>query len=572
MSLKITLYKDCILTRDYKEAFNMRNASNIDTYLATLTKLDIYSGDDVYFTNSGTISVENTGLTAFTSDIYNYMVFESGASKRYCFIKNITLVNETAIIEYEEDIWSNYSGSLKLRYGTIQYAKRIEGIINPSPEKFLPKEYDGNQPLTLSTFSGLSSKYCYVIADISIYKIVSTNPPEFSTRISYSCLIGNTIQRLDSQDNPIGSPVSSYKWRVDNDTLRILSNIKIASSTQVVWPNIAGTTIPSSDTSWRYELMNIKLIPAGLGEDWFKSYTDTGLQKLFNTFGSWSGRYFETGLDYASVHPDVYILSYLGGDKYLNVAGLEGNLILTKSIIKAMTDFTVKGFINYSRAIPFTVNGLDMTVDFMFTCNAYCSSILLNINNEIIDVSNDFTLQLPLSVQSADITQQQAISRSLSDMQMAMGQVQTVYNGGMDVAKNIGTLNSIGFLNSWVGTGMNMTMQSINREALNAKQFATNKAISIQQKAVENCLIPYGFYLAKITPNNSADITNFINKFGYRYNDLYVVDSNVFDTTAYDQYVQFSSVAIYGSFSNDIADKLKQILLNGIYLFATSTV
>ena len=58
----------------------MRISANIDTYLATLTKLNIYTGDEVYYTNNGSISIENSGLTAFNANLYNYMVFSSTAS------------------------------------------------------------------------------------------------------------------------------------------------------------------------------------------------------------------------------------------------------------------------------------------------------------------------------------------------------------------------------------------------------------------------------------------------------------------------------------------------------------
>ena len=331
MSLKITLYKDCILTRDYKEAFNMRSASNIDTYLATLTKLDIYSGDDVYFTNSGTISIENTGLTAFTSDIYNYMVFESSSSKRYCFIKNITLVNETAIIEYEEDLWSNYSGSLKLRYGTIQYAKRIEGIINPSPEKFLPKEYESNKPLKMEiidTSEVLKKHYGYIIADVGVYEL--TGQGEFSNRLSYCCLLGYDDWEIDNEGTPIGSPTTHYDWRIDDDTIRILTQVKAHSSDTSVDVNI-GTEIANN---WRYEIMSYKAIPYDVGYAMFGN-VQSSLLRLFTTYPlGFQGRYISNSLARRSHRPVFYILSNIGGDIFNGApTGLDGTLGMNPTLL-----------------------------------------------------------------------------------------------------------------------------------------------------------------------------------------------------------------------------------------------
>ena len=97
MSLSITLYQGCKLTNKYHEVF--RSKTSLDTYLSGLTYLQVYNGDEIYYTNSGTISIDNTNLTTFTADKYNYMVFnESTGTKRYCFINSIQLVYSVAIV------------------------------------------------------------------------------------------------------------------------------------------------------------------------------------------------------------------------------------------------------------------------------------------------------------------------------------------------------------------------------------------------------------------------------------------------------------------------------------------
>lgn len=580
MSLVITLYQKCILTAEYKESFNMRIPANIETYLATLDKLQVYSGDDIYFTNNGTISIENAGLTTFTSSSYNYMKFSSTyngvAYNRYCFVKNITLVNEIAVIEYEEDVWTNYSGSMRLRFGNLVQAKKFNTGITPVvyPPRYLPKDYESNLPVKMVSMATIPDHTrCYIIADVSVYKLVAGGGSSF--RYTFSCLLGNTFQKKDPlDDSDIGVPTSSYKWYIDNDTLKLITRSKINESNSVCWPNLGTETIPTSDINWRYEILSVKLIPETLGNKLFSSLlTGSGLHKLFNgaDMGSLVSRYFAFNDDYGSLAIDTYIISYCGGDEYLNYNGLEGRTILSTSYT-AGADYKIKGLINYSRFISFEQNGRDLELTYLFTCNGYSSSLLLNINNEIIDVSSDFVLPLPLSTQNADITQQQAISRSLADMNAAMGQVQTAWNGGMNALKNIGMLNSVGFLDTWVSTGANLTMGAINREPINAAKYATNKGVSITQRAVENCGLDYGFDLAVIDPQNENEVNAYLNKFGYKYNNVYATDSNVFDTDTTDQFVQFSQVAIYGEFSNDIASQLKQILLNGIYIFGSATV
>ena len=59
MSTTITLYQGCRLGNKYEEVFNGRQT--LDDYLATLTSKVVYSSteDDLYFTNNGSISIDN---------------------------------------------------------------------------------------------------------------------------------------------------------------------------------------------------------------------------------------------------------------------------------------------------------------------------------------------------------------------------------------------------------------------------------------------------------------------------------------------------------------------------------
>ena len=55
--MKITIYKNCKLTNKYDEVF--KSTSLLNTYLSGLSYLQVYNGDEIYFTNSGTISIDN---------------------------------------------------------------------------------------------------------------------------------------------------------------------------------------------------------------------------------------------------------------------------------------------------------------------------------------------------------------------------------------------------------------------------------------------------------------------------------------------------------------------------------
>ena len=95
MSLSITLYQNCKLTNRYSQVFKDRTTMN--TYLSALTYSQVYSGDDIYYTNSGTISIDNSSLLGNGGDKYNYMKFthatEGGTTtERFAFVNNIYFV------------------------------------------------------------------------------------------------------------------------------------------------------------------------------------------------------------------------------------------------------------------------------------------------------------------------------------------------------------------------------------------------------------------------------------------------------------------------------------------------
>lgn len=578
MSLSITLYQKCLLTNEYREGFNMRIPANIDTYLATLTKLNIYTGDDVYYTNNGTISIENSGLTAFNANLYNYMVFSSTVSgvtsKRYCFIKSITLVNEVAVVEYEEDIWTNYSSSMVLRYGFLTQAKRttLSGY-----ETFLPKEYNTNQPLTLSTVSGGTSNKCYVVLDVNFFNLnqdgIGTN------RVFYSILLGNRKVPVDSSQQEIGTPQYSYVWDCDNDLMRMLCQMKAYTGTAPIGHTFyyGDVTVPYDPANpYYFEITRALIIPYDVGYGLFNTaLLSTNLLRktmddyfIFNSIGYLLA-------DNASVltktTPIMYTLSILGGDLYNSKLGLEGNAPYTYSTT-ITNDYTIVGFQNNSRFISLKPNGQSINIEWRFVCGISGSSLLLNVNDDISDITNDFEFNIPLNVQTADITQQAQISRNLSEMANSYNQLGTIWSGITGSSAAIKQDNTTGFIGSYFGAMAKQEMNLINREAITARKSVTNKAVSSNDMSFFNASIPYGLYIAQITPCNSDDVTAFINRFGYAYDNVLVRDSDIFDSTAQDNYVRFADCIIYGGFSDEIATTLKDILKNGIYLFGTATV
>ena len=555
----------------------MRISANIDTYLATLDKLNIYTGDEVYYTNNGSISIENSGLTSFNANLYNYMVFSSTysgvTSKRYCFIKSITLVNEVAVVEYEEDIWSNYSSSMVLRYGFLTHAKRtsLSGY-----ETFLPKEYNTNQPLTLSTITGGTSKKCYVVLDVNFYNL---NQDGLGTnRVFYSILLGNRMVEVNSAQQEIGTPTYSYVWNCDDDLMRMLCQMKAFTGT-----NPIAHTFYYGDTNVQYdpqnpyyfEITRALIIPYDVGYGLFNTtlLSTNQLRKTMDDYFIFNniGHNIVDNSTLTKTTPIMYTLSILGGDLYNSKLGLEGNNPYTYST-SINNDYAIVGLQNNSRFISIKPNGQSINIQWRFVCGLTGSSLLLNVNDELNDVTNDFEFNIPLNVQTADITQQAQISRNLSEMANSYNQLGTIWSGITGSAGAIKQDNTTGFIGSYFGTMAKQEMNLINREAITSRKSVSNKAISSNDMSFFNASIPYGLYIAQITPCNNDDVSAYIGRFGYAYDNVLVRDNDVFDTLAQDNYVRFADCVIYGGFSDEIATTLKDILKNGIYLFGTATV
>lgn len=581
MSLTIRLYKNVILTNEYKEGFNMRIGTSLDTYLSTKQYLQVYSGDDIYFTNNGSISIDNSGLTSFTANQYNYMAFFSSVGgvtvTRYCFVKSITLVNEVAVIEYEEDIWSNYSSSINLRYGYLTQAKRINNLT--TEEKFLAKAYNTNQPETLSTVTGGTSKKCYVVLDVSFYNTVQDGLA--SNRLFYSILLGNRTVEIDenTQQEVAGTEKFNYEWNCDDDLARFLCQIKVRSSVDAIAHAIHyGNTDIAYDGSnpYYFEVTRVTLIPYDVGYGLFytRFFENNELRKTLDNYFPFTHtgyRLADNPFVLTKTTPIMYTLSVLGGDEYNSWLGMEGNLPQTYSF-KLSNDYTIKGLQNNSRFIALNPNGKDIYIEYRFVCSLNGSALLMNVNDEIIDITQDFIFNIPLNVQTADVTQQASIARNLSEINNGFNQIGNIWSGITGSANAIKQDSSMGFMGSFYGAMLKDEALKASQEAIAARKSVSNKAVSNFDMSFYNASIPYGYYIAKVNASNSADVTRYTNKFGYAYDNILVAHSDVFDALSQDNYLKFSNLVIYGNFSNDIMQRLKSILMNGIYLFSSSTV
>lgn len=601
MSLTITLYAGCKLTSKYNQVFKDRNT--MATYLATVSHLDVYTGDDIYFTNSGTISIDNGSLLGHNGDKYNYMQFTTTTAggiitKRFAFVNNITIVNEVAVIEYSEDIWHTYaikdsSHQIKLFNSLLQQAKSLNGGTGyeytatqiANLPKMLPVQPEGqnNPSFKGFTVSDPAQEQCYILITASVFKLTAQG--EVNERYVSNYLLSYQ-QSITGGYTPAASG-KNYIWNLtDTQTLELLSIIQAKSS---------DTTVSyKTQPNYHYEIIDVKIIPENLGTVWFDDYLtedsnhDAGLHDDFS-LTELMYDLDNTGLAYHMFDTKIAFNNIVIASEYKYISGsalrYTYNGISQNTVLSCTKTYSAdKEYIalaNLSRVIPITFNGLSKTAVFELSVNLYNNSIRLLFDNTIIDVSQDFTLQIPISAQSSDITQQQKIALRTGNSVAMIGMVGQAIQTGVSMGSSfIGGLKGISAANTIQGTelaagqaGLNiggsaasgilgLISSGIQLDARNRAQFVANKIISVNDTTIMNCVLG-GLRELKMNYLNDTLLDSIINAYGYIYSLLV----NSFDTVySANNYIKFTQANVYGDFSQEIAKGLESILENGVIL------
>lgn len=613
MSLTITLYKNCKLTKEYKEVY--RDLSSFSTYLFALTYLEVYSGDDIYYTNSGTISIDNSGLTVHTADTYNYMVFREGTISnpkyRFCFVDSITIVNEVAVISYTEDIWHNYaigSGStpnFNINNSMLRQSKRLESFtgcpytqtqLNELPKR-LPVELEGQNAPTFSITEDYPlTTECYVMATISLFLL--TQDGDFSDREINSYLLGYK-RNVSGANTPLHT-ASKKLWTINNDMLNTLAEFCAYSSTETVakYPSVPSDPDYNDKKIWHYEVVDIKLIPKAIGDFWFDDILGPdadhihGLRPDATLYNSNPSNYIRT-LDWDTPTPptlpqilefptDIIMYNLSLNPKYATARTIgdyddvQYQYNGFEADARPQYTFTVsntKEYIaigNLSRVIPITYTGLEKEAVLELSINQYGNRITLYFNNTLTDVSQDFSLDIPIKPQSADTTQQQKIARETANLVGTLGLVGNTINIGTKFTSSVNRYNSgdgdYGDLMS-AGAGLiTGTMSNIasgyQLNARNSLAYLSNKVVGTQNIAVLNCILG-GIRELQCNYENYDLVSQMINKYGYIY-QFVVDDYRYFFFT--NNFVKFEQANVYGNFTQDIARQIETIFENGVII------
>lgn len=535
----IKLYKNCILTDAYSEVFDVyhkdaNNKTALDRYLATLEQKTIAT-PHTYVTNSGKISFDliDENDTEFYEFNYMSITDEVNNFTRFCFIDAITVVNGIAVVSYVEDVWSNYAPSLQMRKSLLTRSRIIDYGSYKIPFYSLGMEYQGNNELKITPLFENTSKKFNLIMQTQVYKL--SEQGELSQRD-----ILETYVAIKNADDTYRSSFSSF------EALYLAKTLTVKSSK---------TQLTSGEY---YEVYNILILPESL-----HILQESDVTLSYNVFDN------------------VYIIALVE-----NVVSMENiNYTATKTLPCNYKQFKVGTLLN---AYDLVQNGTDITVKIGYYATNTDFNIYLNFQNQIYEITKDFMLDLPISVQTADVTQQQATAREVANLNaklgIARGAMQIV-GGVADVAlgatqANISSswgkqLKGAGQITSGlmdVGSGtMNIISQKKQLDIANRALYVSNKGVEVSSNTVS--IAVYGIIVYEIQPDNEVEVQANIDNCGYVCNEI--VD-NLFSTittgtTNKWNVMQFDYVNIYGKFTQRIADVLRDILNAGFKIWYDET-
>lgn len=535
----IKLYKNCILTDAYSEVFDVyhkdaNNKTALDRYLATLEQKTITT-PHTYVTNSGKISFDliDENDTEFYEFNYMSITDEVNNFTRFCFIDAITVVNGIAVVSYIEDIWSNYAPSLQMRKSLLTRSRIIDYGSYKIPFYSLGMEYQGNNELKITQlFENTTNKF-NLIMQTQVYKL--SEQGELSQRDIIESYVA-----LKQTDNTYRSSFSSF------EALYLAKALTVKSSK---------TQLASGEY---YEVYNILILPESL-----HILQESDITLSYNVFDN------------------VFIIALVE-----NVVSMTNiNYTATKTLPCNYKQFKVGTLLN---AFDLVQNGTDITVKIGYYATNTDFNIYLNFQNQIYEITKDFMLDLPISVQTADVTQQQATAREVANLNAKLG----IASGAMKVAGGVADVAlgaaQVGISSSWskqlkgagqitsglmdVGGGiMNIISQKKQLDIANRALYVTNKGVEVLSNTALIAL--YGIVVYEIQPDNEVEVQANIDNCGYVCNEI--VD-NLFNTittgtTNKWNVMQFDYVNIYGKFTQRIADVLRDILNAGFKIWYDET-
>lgn len=605
--MKITLYKNCILSRSYSEVFDCKvqdgnGKTARDRYLETLDSR-VYELDTVYSTNSGTINIP-LEIPQSTDSLYdyNYMKVEYESITRFCFIDDIQFMNMIGVVYYSEDIWHSYIGNVELRDSYLTNAKLLNyenktidfftlplNLTTVRPREQYERWFDDNEYCLICEAQTVYNTD-YVVTQKQEYTSVLCVPEfqyEDGTTTSYLAL-GDMINVINclKRNEP-------FKWNVKSDAFMLKAYMQYGK---------------------------MYVLPKTLGEVIIHDYLDTNVLDNFIT-------QFATSSEFAYINPDI---DRLGTIRRIEMFGIEPRYQQGSHyypLYEVLAEYTIP----YDRRtisigtmftdFPFENYGQDITAEIGCYFSVSDFTLLLAVQGKVIDISEAFTIEAPIQSISGSEYQQHQIAKNIATTNGVMNIVGGAVKLASGTSVAIDSANMLNNINSDIGlvegalkrarsTKSKVLYRSQLRSLSYQKQRASadlyedsdsgimrsvsgassivNGIAELNGLAKEFYQTSYGNFSAKDKIGNIAlglvtkkiyeareSFTNsVIENVGYNVNEI--VDDNIFkpilSTNDKNNILKFSFVKLYGKAPQSVIEKLKSILLNGTKIYYNENI
>lgn len=554
--MKIILYKKCILNSNYTEVF--RDKELLNNYLTTLVNKEI-TINDAFYNLSGVITVkfDNTKLQAFD---YNYMKIISenanieNLDEIFCFINNIDVSNNMALIDYTCDYWSTFNDKFSLRESLMSYSRLP--LKNNYPH-YLPLKYESNSPTILNTYGFESGFYnsLRLVVELQIFDSLA-QAGEIVPRITKTVLF----------DEALGIR-----------TIDTLIDFLSANENQ--------KTYHLGEVEAKYfEMVNLYIIP----DKWAKSIIESPYINKIH------GYILNNNIGFNEI-------SY-SNDRFVSLINLstfdedEHSEYINDDYRKHCVSF---GF--YTTQFPYVYNGYSKKTDFLCYIDSWNFNIYMQNENGLQEITELFSTELNFKAVSAEAIAQQKLQRKVQTAhgigqaiagasQIAGGILNLAVGGGtsgtsmtryrpdgsVSSRKNEferGAGGSTGGAIGSIGSGVsNMISGIANIASANANQYVNSSIVDNFNMAKLNAYYGFCFLLLdydKII--NKEQVESCINEVGYKVNyfvNTIDIDESKINELKANKYnvIKFDFVRING-ISTNINNIIENILINGVKIW-----
>lgn len=578
--MNLTLYKNCILNNKYQNVFattpnDETSKSVLEKYLDNLEKTTIDLPNAYYERNMEIVIdyawFETNGSVILRNEIYDFNyckitentgVIPISFVTRYCFIKSIEIKNGCVYLELEEDIWSSFSNKIE---GTqpcmlINSRMRAVGEFGSLGIAKLPVQFDGNNELRYENLANINYDECYVICQIQYYELTSGD------KIG-SVNVGFFVMARHNGDSTANSvPESCLTMTYVNLKETLFRLINYQATGKYIFNNI----------EYNYSIGDIYIVPK-----WFN------IKSLLN---SYNGQYHVDGrMLFFGIYNGAFAIDF-------DVSKM--------NILNELVSFTIPNSYKYFSFGPYTAqikieqNGTTIPVKLLGGAseNGFC--IKLNIQNQVIDITTEFNYLVPYErINSAEF-QQRKISLSLKNNELDYSIFSKAVDISNDQNKIVGGVGKAiasyyqGNISGMIG-GIEQGVSAIHDTAkdigsvvklskdkvlVNTPMYSNAKGTFKNNSYFLN--YKYGLTLCKIEPDNEFYVKDVVDNLGFnvflfiKYADFteFIVGNNYIPDHIHYNSLKFDGINVYGSFTNEIAEKLNLILSSGIKIWFTETL